>query len=216
MDRLTKTLKPGSWLLMQLLVLACCLLLVSAGAKQLQAEDAAQIKVAQGEHPGTEHPGSDDVKEDEEDEEKKKKKKKKKREHPGEKKKEHPGSTATNFTAKDIKTAMMNHIKAKTKNTNGVFRIKDEKANKTLFLEFVKIHDPVRKIAGKGYFACTDFHPVGEDATKLYDLDFWLNPKDGRLQVTKTAIHKHPHRQASKWVKKARYTFIDDKPVEIN
>lgn len=135
-------------------------------------------------------------------------------EHPGD---EHAGTQAPVFTAQQIKEAMKKHIDKTTQ--NGVFAIHDMKTHQDLKLQFIKIHDPVRKIEGKGYFACTDFEVIGETG-KLYDLDFWLNPKDGKLGrhalvVTETKIHKEPKLEGGKWTKMARYTFINDKPVEI-
>ena len=138
------------------------------------------------------------------------------KEHAG---KEHGGTPAPakTFTAEDIKAAMNAHIAAETKKGNGVLMIQDEKTKEALQLEFVKIHDPVRVIEGKGYFACTDFRPKGADADKLYDLDFWLKPDaSGNLAVYDTKIHKHPEKGADgKWAKKERYTFINDNPVEV-
>jgi hypothetical protein len=153
---------------------------------------APKMTALAGEHPGEEHAG-----------------KPAKKEQPGE---EHAGSKATSFNAAQIKEAMNVHIREKTK--NGVFTISDPMIGENLKLKFVKIHDPVRKIEGKGYFACTDFEVIGEK-DKLYDLDFWLNPKDGKLAVTDTKIHKHPLKKDGTWAKKERYTFINDKPVVI-
>lgn len=158
-----------------------------------------QMPVFAGEHPGDEHAG--------------KPAKKEHKEHPGkEHAEEHAGSQATSFNAAQIKEAMNAHIKANTK--NGVFAIQDPKTQENLQLKFVKIHDPVRKIEGKGYFACTDFEVIGETG-KLYDLDFWLNPKDGKLVVTETKIHKEPQKIEGVWQKKERYTFVNDNPVVI-
>lgn len=185
------------------------------------------------EHPGKgeEHPG-----EDSEEHKKEHPGEGKHEEHPGkgEEKKEHPGKDkhsmksssgdsramlvgTKQFNAAQIKTAITAHIKAKVAKDQGVFKINDPKENnKELQLNFVKIHDPVRKIAGKGYFACSDFSVAGDTKGKLYDLDFWLNPKDGKLVVTETKIHKEPSLVNGKYVKKARYTFVNDKPVEVN
>ncbi len=131
--------------------------------------------------------------------------------------KEHAGAPAKKeVTAADIKTAMNAHITAETGKGGGVFKINDAKTGENLELVFVKIHDPVRKIEKSvslpaGYFACTDFSVKGAPE-KLYDLDFWLNEE---LKITETRIHKHPEKVGDKWEKKARYTFVDDKPVEI-
>lgn len=121
----------------------------------------------------------------------------------------------TEFTAQDIKDAMLAHIESKVQADNGVLKIYDDKASQVLQLKFVKIHDPVRKIEGKGYFACTDFEVVGE-AGKLYDLDFWLSAQNGALVVTDTRIHKEPTGKIGAWEKKERYTFVNDNPVEVN
>lgn len=143
-----------------------------------------------GEHPGDEHAGKPATTQAE----------------------EHAGTPAPSFSALQIKEAMKAHIENATK--NGVFTIHDPKTQKDLQLQFVRIHDPVRKIEGKGYFACTDFEVIGVKG-KLYDLDFWLNPKEEKLVVTDTQIHKVPEKTGDVWQKRERYTFINDKPVVI-
>jgi len=157
-----------------------------------------------GEHPGDEHAGDEHGG------------KPVKKEHGGKPvTKEHAGDEAKTYTAAQIKKTMQTYIDTETSNNNGTFVMTDkDKNNQKLKLKFVKIHDPVRKIEGKGYFACTDFHVDGQD-DKIYDLDFWLNSKDGKLVVTKAKVHKDPVQEQGKWVKKARYTFVNDKPVEI-
>lgn len=126
---------------------------------------------------------------------------------------EHPGETAE-FKAWEIKAAMHAHIAEKVKEGSGVFKLKDDKTGVELALEFVKIHDPVRKVEGEGYFACSDFRVVGEPE-KLYDLDFWLKQEGDKLVVTKTRVHKEPVKEGTQWVKKARYGFDEAKIVEI-
>jgi len=148
------------------------------------------------EHPGTEHPGGAA------------------QEHPGGAAQEHPGQAARSYSAAEIKAAMQAHIDAMVQKGGGVFRIKDEKTGEDLELNFVKIHDPVRKIRGNTYFACTDFSVKGQP-DKLYDLDFWLTPQDGKLVVTATKIHKNPVLVDGKWEKKARFTYVNDKPVVV-
>ena len=125
---------------------------------------------------------------------------------------EHPGETEEK-KAWEVKAAMHDHIAQKTKEGGGVFKYKDEKTGDNLELDFVKIHDPVTRTK-QGYFACTDFRVKGEPE-KLYDLDFWLNEKDGKLVVTQTRLHKEPSKEGGKWVKKPRYNFVDGIPVEI-
>lgn len=151
-------------------------------------------------------------------------------EHPGDSA-EHPGSASApsdtavakrdsferdDYGEADIKQAMRDYIDQRT--VNGVFRIHDGKTGETLDLSFVKIHDPVRYVdSDLGYFACTDFHVIGQD-NKLYDLDFWLVPTDGELAVYREKIHKEPvkpwHRIG--WNKQARYTFVNNRIAPVN
>ncbi len=126
---------------------------------------------------------------------------------------EHPGEVEE-FKAWEIKAAMHAHIAEKVKEGGGVIKIKDDKTGEELKLEFVKIHDPVRKVTGEGYFACSDFRVAGEPE-KLYDLDFWLKQEGDKLVITKTRIHKEPAKEGDQWVKKDRYGFDESKMVEI-
>jgi hypothetical protein len=126
---------------------------------------------------------------------------------------EHPGETAE-FKAWEIKAAMHEHIAQKVKEGGGVFRLKDDQTGEELRLEFVRIHDPVRKVAGEGYFACSDFRVAGAPE-KLYDLDFWLKQEGDKLVITKTRVHKEPVQEGSTWGKKPRYGFDEANIVEI-
>lgn len=125
-----------------------------------------------------------------------------------------PVPAAEKFYAEDIKEAMMDYI-AERADADGVFRMRDDKTGEMLELRFVKIHDPVRVIGSNTYFACTDFHVVGEEK-KLYDLDFWLRPENGRLVVYDEKVHKEPRRSLLYgWYKQPRYTFVNDRVVPL-
>lgn len=114
------------------------------------------------------------------------------------------------YYVEDIKATMMKHIEA-TIDDQGVFHMRDDKTGEMLALKFVQIHDPVRQIGSDVYFACTDFHVVGEP-DKLYDLDFWMNDKTGELGVYRSKVHKEPRKSLLYgWYKQPRYTFVDDK-----
>jgi len=118
------------------------------------------------------------------------------------------------YYAEDIKEAMSSHITAEV-DESGVFHLKDDRTGEPLALKFVQIHNPVRQIDGDTYFACTDFHVVGEPE-KLYDIDFWLRPVGNKLQVYDTKVHKEPRRSVLYgWYKYPRYNFIDDKVVPL-
>ncbi|MEW8323179.1 MAG: hypothetical protein AB2606_11100 [Candidatus Thiodiazotropha taylori] len=113
------------------------------------------------------------------------------------------------YYVEDIKSTMMQHIEEKV-DENGVFRLRDDKTGEVLTLRFVRIHDPVRQIGSDIYFACTDFHVVGEP-DKLYDLDFWMNDKTGQLKIYQSKVHKEPRWSLLYgWYKQPRYTFVND------
>jgi hypothetical protein len=122
--------------------------------------------------------------------------------------------TPRKYYAEDIKAAMLEYIAAKV-DSEGVFRLYDDKTGETLELRFEKIHDPVRQIDGNTYFACTDFSVVSEPK-KLYDLDFWMRPETGELKIYDAKVHKEPrHSLIYGWYKQPRYTFVNDKVVSL-
>jgi hypothetical protein len=113
------------------------------------------------------------------------------------------------YYVEDIKATMMRHIEDVI-DQDGVFHIHDDKTGEELALRFVRIHDPVRQIGSDIYFACTDFHVVG-DPDKLYDLDFWMNDKTGQLKIYQSKVHKEPRWSfLYGWYKQPRYTFVND------
>jgi hypothetical protein len=118
------------------------------------------------------------------------------------------------YYVEDIKKAMTDYI-AEQVDENGVFHLRDDKTGEILALKFVEIHDPVRKINNSTYFACTDFHVVGEPK-KLYDLDFWMNPVTGVLKIYDTKVHKEPRKSLLYgWYKQPRYTFVNDRVISL-
>jgi hypothetical protein len=59
---------------------------------------------------------------------------------------------------------------------------------KNLALDLIKVHDDrFSSLGGDKYFACVDMK--GTDG-KLYDIDFFMLVKPGKLTVTDTAVHK--------------------------
>jgi hypothetical protein len=124
------------------------------------------------------------------------------------------GAAAQKFYAEDIKLAMQAYI-AEQVDADGTFHLRDDKTGEMLALKFVKIHDPVRQIDGNTYFACTDFHLVGEPE-QLYDLDFWMKPEAGELKIYDAKVHKEPRWSLIYgWYKQPRYTFVDDRVVSL-
>jgi hypothetical protein len=59
---------------------------------------------------------------------------------------------------------------------------------KDLALDLVKLHDDrFSSLGGDKYFACVDMK--GTDG-KIYDIDFFIVVKPGKLTVTETSVHK--------------------------
>lgn len=127
----------------------------------------------------------------------------------GEDKRPEESAPKRQYYVQDIKATMQKHIQA-TADSDGVFHMRDDKTGEMLAVKFVQIHDPVRQIGSDIYFACTDFHVVGEP-DKLYDLDFWMNDKTGELKVYDSKVHKEPRNSLLYgWYKQPRYTFVND------
>lgn len=145
---------------------------------------AVSTPILAGEHPGGEHPGGT-------------------AEHAG-KPAEHPGKKAAQYTARDIKDALTSYVDKDVSLKGGYFLIYDAKNAKPWALTFSKIHDPVRVINDKSYFACTDF----KSGKTVLDIDFWFEPDGkGKLKLTEIKIHKDNG--------KPRYTFEKDQMVEV-
>ena len=118
---------------------------------------------------------------------------------------EHPGDTEVR-RAWHVMSAVHNYIAA-NKNKDGVLELKDDKTGETVPLEFVEMHQPVRRLKPDGqYFACTDFRKPGSKE-EYYDIDFWVEDKDGKLRVQGVKIHKVPVQEDGIWVQEPRYTF---------
>jgi len=121
---------------------------------------------------------------------------------------EHPGHLATK-RGWEVMSAVERNAMLETAKNNGVFKIKDDKTGKELTLEFVDTHQPVRQLDGDGhYFACTDFRVVGTK-DQIYDIDFWVNDKDGVMSVDQAKVHKVPELKDGQWVQVPRYEWKD-------
>ncbi len=119
---------------------------------------------------------------------------------------EHPGDPEVT-RAWHVMSAIHRHVANKSE--DGVYLLEDEKTGKSIPLEFVEIHMPVRRLQGDGrYFACTDFRKKGSK-TEFYDVDFWLNKKTGEIEVGSVRIHKVPvqDQENGLWYQEKRYNF---------
>jgi hypothetical protein len=118
---------------------------------------------------------------------------------------EHPGDMEV-VRAWQVMSAIHNFI-ATNRNEQGNLPVKDDKTGETVPLEFIEIHQPVRHLKGNGeYFVCTDFRKPGS-TDEYYDIDFWVDEKTGKLQVTDVKMHKVPVLEDGIWTQVPRYTF---------
>jgi YHS domain-containing protein len=121
---------------------------------------------------------------------------------------EHPGHLATK-RGWEVMSAVEQHAVKESLKNNGVFVLKDDKTGKELQLEFVDTHQPVRQLDNDGhYFACTDFRVAGTK-DQIYDIDFWVSDKDGKMVVDQTKVHKVPELKSGQWIQVPRYEWKD-------
>ncbi|HEV3179089.1 MAG TPA: hypothetical protein VGZ05_01360 [Steroidobacteraceae bacterium] len=121
---------------------------------------------------------------------------------------EHPGHVA-NKRGWEVMSAVEQGALAEAAKNNGVFKLKDDKTGKVLDLEFIDTHQPIRQLDENGhYFACTDFRAVGTK-DQIYDIDFWITDKDGKMTIEQTRVHKVPELKDGKWVQVPRYEWKD-------
>jgi hypothetical protein len=118
---------------------------------------------------------------------------------------EHPGDMeiVRNW---HVMSAINGEIAAK-RNKDGIYYVEDDQTHQSVPLEFIEIHQPIRRLKKDGrFFACTDFRKAGTK-DEYYDVDFWLDDKDGKLKVRDVKIHKVPVQEDGVWTQKSRYTF---------
>jgi len=126
---------------------------------------------------------------------------------------EHPGESEQK-RGWEIMSAIDEHIVDERARSAGLFKLKDEKTGEEVELEFIGIHQPVRRLKENGrYFACSDFRRAGTK-DQYYDIDFWLDEKDGKITVNAVRVHKVPVMEDGNFVQMPRYTF-DPKTFEV-
>lgn len=117
---------------------------------------------------------------------------------------EHPGDLEI-VRGWQVMSAIHKFISSERK--DGLIDIRDDKTGETLRLEFVEIHQPVRRLKSNGsYFACTDFRKPGS-RDEYYDVDFWLDEKSGAINVGEVRVHKVPVQEDGTWTQVPRYDF---------
>jgi hypothetical protein len=120
---------------------------------------------------------------------------------------EHPGETEAT-RAWQVMSSIHNYIAAH-KDAKGDLAVKDDKTGEMVPLEFVEMHQPVRRLKKDGqYFVCTDFRKPGTQ-DEYYDIDFWVDQNSGKLEVKDVKMHKVPVQEDGVWTQEPRYKFED-------
>jgi len=120
---------------------------------------------------------------------------------------EHPGHMAQKRSWEVMSVVEQNALAQAAKN-GGVFKLKDDKTGKDLNLEFVDTHQPIRQLDDGHFFACTDFRTAGSKG-EIYDIDFWLSEKNGKMSVDQVRVHKVPELKGGQWIQVPRYSWKD-------
>lgn len=119
---------------------------------------------------------------------------------------EHPGESEQK-RGWEIMSAIDEYIVGERVRNAGHFKLKDDKTGEEVALDFVGIHQPVRRLKENGrYFACSDFRRAGSK-DEYYDIDFWLDDKDGKITVNNARVHKVPVLEDGNFIQMPRYSF---------
>ena len=116
-----------------------------------------------------------------------------KKEHP-----EHPTEAkAGAVTTDQMAHAITHFIDSDAKLKGGFFLVYDASSKKSLQLTLDKVHKERLSQCGDNlFFACSDFKSAGKE---MYDLDFFMESKDGKLAVTEIMIHKEDGKPRYSW-----------------
>lgn len=122
---------------------------------------------------------------------------------------EHPGK-AEQARGWEVMSAVEEDVVKERAKGGGTFKLKDAKTGEEVNLDFVGTHQPVRRLQQDGrFFACTDFRKAGTK-DQFYDVDFWVDEKNGKMNVDEVRLHKVPEKQADgSYIQVPRYNFDD-------
>ena len=121
-------------------------------------------------------------------------------EHPTKAKKVPSETKVSTVTVDQMAAAMTAYISTDSELKGGFFLCYDVSAKKTLQLTLDKVHkERLSQVGDNLFFACSDFKSA---SGKMYDLDFFMESKDGKLAVTEIMIHKEDGKARYSWFEK--------------
>lgn len=123
---------------------------------------------------------------------------------------EHPGESELKRSW-EVMSAIEEHIVTSKAENAGLYKLKDDKTGEEIALEFIGVHQPVRKLKDSGkFFACTDFRKQGSK-DEIYDIDFWLDETTGKIKVGTVRVHKVPEMRDGDIIQVPRYNHDPSK-----
>ena len=123
---------------------------------------------------------------------------------------EHPGESEQKRSW-EVMSAIEEHIVSSKAANTGLYKLTDDKTGKVVELEFIGVHQPVRKLKDSGqFFACTDFRKKGSK-DEIYDIDFWLDESTGKIKVGTVRVHKVPEMRDGDIIQVPRYNHDPSK-----
>lgn len=126
---------------------------------------------------------------------------------------EHPGESEQKRSWEVI-SAIEGHIMTERTEHDGIYKLRDDQTGEEVELEFVGVHQPVRKLKGSGkFFACSDFRKKGS-SEMFYDIDFWLDESNGNVSVGSVRVHKVPEVRDGDIIQVPRFSH-DPNKVEV-
>jgi hypothetical protein len=119
-------------------------------------------------------------------------------EHPEHPTKQQPKKAEKEYSTADLEKAIKAEVARKSE--NGAFELYDPELKKTWSLKLDKVHtDRLSKLSADTYFACVD---MKDENGQTIDVDFFLESKDGKLEMTDTTVHKIEGKARYKWEEK--------------
>ena len=106
-----------------------------------------------------------------------------------------PATTQPKADIADVEAGIRAYIDRETEANGGVFHVENDSLD--LDLKLVRVHTEYLSVLGPNeFFACVDLATADGD---VYDVDFFLDGEPGKMDVTRTDIHKRNGRPFYTW-----------------
>lgn len=107
------------------------------------------------------------------------------------------------YTMDELEKAITAEIQSVQKKNDGVYKMEDKDAKKTLNMKLDHVHrERLSRLDAKTYFACTDFKT---DDGHIVDVDFFMKDNGEKLVMSDATIHKIDGKPRYNWKEKDGY-----------